>query len=207
LLLDDDIRGLDVEKLRTGSLAVRTFDLAGPFVEDFPDTSVVGHVERAVGDSVYPFVSGSCLFLRNHSASGFFPNIYNEDWIFMSPYVASRMICSIGQIQQVPYDPFVDSLLSRRQEPGEIIADGLFALLSRGRYEARYDASVWNALLSWRREWLASLAARVQNPLHRAAVDGARFVCELIGGRDCAEYMSDLDYDRETWSRALQEVE
>lgn len=206
LLLDDDIRGLDNAVFRAGSAALRQWALAGVFVDEFPDTSVIGHVELAVGEQVLPFLSGSCLFVRCDAAIGFFPQIYNEDWIFMAPHIASGTICSLGSIRQKPYDPFSESSLPAFQEPGEIIADGLFTLLAFGRYVDRFDQSTWNTILSKRRQWLTVLAARAKSPVHRDAVEAARELCERVTGLDCAEYINDLEHDRQTWNHRLEEL-
>lgn len=95
LLLDDDIRGLDGARLLAGASALSRWVLAGFFVDDFPDTSVVGHVKRAVGEPLRPFLSGSCLFVRTDVAVGFFSPIYNEDWIFMAPEIEQGNVCSL----------------------------------------------------------------------------------------------------------------
>jgi len=206
LLLDDDIRGLDDALFRTGTAALQQWPIAGVFIDEFPDTSVIGHVELSVGERVIPFLSGSCLFVRCDAPVGFFPQIYNEDWIFMASHMACGKVCSFGSIRQEPYDPFSESSRPVFQEPGEIIADGLFALLACGRYGDRFDESIWSAILSKRREWLAVLAQRTEDLLHRSAVEAARAVCERVGSRDCTEYISDVEHDRQTWDRLLKEM-
>jgi len=206
LLLDDDIRGLHDVALRAGARALRQWVLTGFFIDEFPDTSVIGHVELAVGERVVPFLSGSCLFVRSGAPIGFFPPIYNEDWIFMAPEIASGGVCSVGIITQEPYDPFSDLSLAAFQEPGEIIADGLFALLAAGYYADRFHQSSWNTVLSQRRDWLTSLAARAQDSQHRIAVEAARAVCQRITALDCASYVHDLEHDRRKWNQRLQEL-
>lgn len=206
LLLDDDICGLNHTVLRAGSSALRQRTLAGVFIDDFPDTSVIGHVERAVGGRALPFLSGSCLFILCDASVGFFPQIYNEDWIFMAPHIASGNVCSIGSICQKPYDPFSEPLRSVFQEPGEIIADGLFALLACGCYGDRFHHSTWSIILSKRLEWLRFLASRARDPLHRGAVEAARAFCECVTAPDCAEYVNDLEHDRQAWSHRLEEL-
>lgn len=206
LLLDDDIRGLAGPQLLAGASALSRWVVAGFFVDNFPDTSVVGHVELAVGEPLWPFLSGSCLFVRTDVPVGFFPPIYNEDWIFMAPAIEQGNICSLGLVSQAAHDPFSCLSLSTFQEPGEIIADGLFALLAAGRYMERFEPTVWSALLSQRRAWLRSLAAHAKDPRHRSAVDRARTRCDQITDVDCAGYINDLEYDRAQWARSLEEL-
>lgn len=206
LLIDDDIRGVGEAVLRAGASALCHWAVAGMFIDAFPDTSVIGHIGLAVGKRVFPFLSGSCLFIRCDGPVGFFPQIYNEDWIFMAPHIASGNTCSLGSIRQEPYDPLSDPSRPIFQEPGEIIADGLFGLLDSGRYAQRLQRSVWSTILSKHREQLIALGGRTQDPLHRSAVESALAVCERITGSDCAEYVSDLEHDRRAWGRRLQEV-
>ena len=50
LLLDDDIRGLTPEFLRRAGEALTSSSIVGGFVTEFPDTSVVGHIETSCWD-------------------------------------------------------------------------------------------------------------------------------------------------------------
>lgn len=204
LLLDDDIRGLSATRLRAGASALDRWNLAGFFVNDFPDTSMIGHVELAIGEPVSPFLSGSCLFVRTEVPVGPFPAIYNEDWIYMAPEIAQGRVVSIGSVNQEPHDPFARVSLAAFQEPGEILADGLFALLAADRYEERRDPAAWRTLLSLRRSWLERLAGRVSDPRHRATVDFARAAGEAITEMDCVRFIDDWEQDRLQWIDILQ---
>lgn len=206
LLLDDDIQGLDASRIQAGAAALSDWTIAGYFVEDFPDTSVLGHVELAVGEPLFPFLSGSCLFLRSDQPLGFFPPIYNEDWILMAPAIARRQVCSLGVVRQQPIDPFARSALSDFQEPGEVIADGLFALLAAGQYEARFELSVWETILYEHRTWLTLLADRATDARHRSAVTVALDRCNQLDAGTCAAYIGILEEDRVQWNRALEEL-
>ena len=206
LLLDDDIRELNADRLRAGTNALSRWSIVGFFVDPFPDTSVIGHVELSVGESVRPFLSGSCLFVQTDRPVGFFPQIYNEDWIFMAPEIAKGHVLSLGSVEQEPYDPFCDDSLSSFQEPGEIIADGLFALLAVSDYDRRLELPVWGDFLSLRRSWLRNLAGLVQDQPQRTAVDKALEKCGTISANDCVDYIKDWEYDRLQWNRALREL-
>ena len=207
LLLDDDIRGMGDTQCVAGATALSRWTLAGFFVDDFPDTSVIGHIELAVGESVRPFLSGSCLFVQTQMTSGFFPPIYNEDWIFMAHEIAEGSVCSLGLIQQAAYDPFARPCAAMFQEPGEIIADGLFALLAARRYDDRFSPNVWATLLSQRRAWLKVLASHAKHPEHRSAIDNARARCAQFAATDCVCFVSDYEQDCTQWKQCLKEME
>ena len=206
LLLDDDIREVDSELLQAGTNALSQWDIVGLFVDSFPDTSVIGHVELSAGEFVWPFLSGSCLFVQTDRPVGFFPQIYNEDWIFMAPEIAQGHVLSLGSVKQVPYDPFCDDSLSVFQEPGEIIGDGLFALLAVGDYERRLESTAWTELLSLRRSWLRDLAGLVQGQPQCKMVEKALEKCEMISANDCVIFIEDWEHDRIRWERSLKEL-
>jgi hypothetical protein len=200
LLLDDDIE-LTLQQLWAGATALKCYSIAGFFVTDFPDTSILGHVELAIGDEISTFLSGSCLFLRTDTDLGPFPAVYNEDWIFMAPAIADRRAASLGSVSQEPVDPFADPSLAGIQEPGEILADGLFALLAAGRYAERFEPAVWAHLLSLRSSHLEILAGRARKAEHRLAVQSAVAAAATITGTDCATFMNDWEGDRRHWVR------
>ena len=206
LMIDDDIRGLNPVSISTGANALSDSAISGFFVEDYPDTSVVGHVELEVGDTVQTFLSGSCLFIRTDKAIDCFPPIYNEDWLFMIPQLLTGHVSFLGSICQKTYDPFKDFNVAGFQEPGEIIADGLFALLARDRYDERLDQGIWKRLLSERKEWLASLAERCRTRRLREVINVARERLGRTSDCDCVRFVSDWETDRHLWALSLQEI-
>jgi hypothetical protein len=205
LILDDDICGLDDIQLLAGTAALSRWRLAGYFVDDFPDTSVVGHIERSVGEPVLPFLSGSCLFIRTDVEAPFFPPLYNEDWIFMAPHIELQAVCSLGVVQQEFYDPFSSLAASTFQEPGEIIADGLFALLAARRYSDRLSPSVWATLISQRRAWLRILAGRSNELTHVASIHRALARGAELSAEDCVRFLSEYECDVVKWKQSLKE--
>lgn len=207
LLVDDDIRGLHSDVLKAGANALQESVMSGLFVEDFPDTSAIGHVEIALGEAVWTFLSGSCLFVRTDVDLGFFPPIYNEDWLFMAHEIARGRVSSTGSIQQKPHDPFLEPSIADFQEPGEIIADGLFALLACDRFDQRLHHAVWDELLNLRRKWLAELACRSSDAKHHAIIEGARAKCRVISESDCVRFLRDWEQDQTLWMSKLKELE
>ena len=206
LLLDDDIRGLTEEHILASVMALSRSSIVGFYVDNFPDTSAVGHVKYAVGVWHWPFLSGSCLFLRIDEPLGPFPSIYNEDWIFMAPEIAKCQVSSMGSIWQEPYDPFRDKCIGAFQEPGEIIADGLFALLAARQFERRFESSVWDRLLTMRQSLLRELARRTYDSSQYLIVDRALHSCERIGADDCVDFIRECEHDRLLWMSMCREM-
>ncbi len=154
VLIDDDIRGISPEVLEKGCRCLDYYSVAGCFVEDYPDTSIFGHLERASNIPVQTFISGSFLFLTTKNICSFFPQIYNEDWLFMLPFILKKDICSFGNIQQLEYDPFSNPHRAAFQEFGEIIADCLYALIWNKLYHLRNSLAVWDNFIRSRRQKL-----------------------------------------------------
>ena len=206
LLLDDDISSLQSAAISAATKILDRFSLSGFFVHDFPDTSAVGHVEIALGENVSTFLSGSCLFVRADQDRGFFPPIYNEDWLFMLPDIAEGRVCSLGTISQKPYDPFRTASVAPFQEPGEVIADGLFALAAAGRYAERFDQQNWRQILRLRRDWLSQLRRRAAHPAHYRILDCAIGTLAGITEANCLNFIHDWETDRQSWRKTLDQL-
>lgn len=206
LLLDDDIRGLDHRFLSRGANALDSYLLCGPFVDDFPDTSVVGHIELALGYHVSTFMSGSCLFMRSDCDIGFFPPIYNEDWLFMLPQVMRGRVGALGCISQEPYDPFADPSLATFQEGGEIVAEGLYALASSDRYGDRFDTGTWSEIVEMRVHDLTHLLVRARDEQHKRILLVALEACNHIAPSQCAAFVCGMEDAHAHWNMALKEL-
>ena len=180
--------------------------ISGCFVEDFPDTSILGHILRVIGEQEYMFLSGSFLFFKPFEVYGFFPNIYNEDWIFMLPHILTRSVCSFGSIFQLPYNPFSDPNRAAFQEFGEIIAEGLYTLVSIKNYERRYEPQVWENEIIERRQTLISLKERLYNGEYRQVIDIALKSNTEITPMDCVTFIENWETDIAMWNRFLMEI-
>jgi hypothetical protein len=129
LFIDDDIsqfRPSDIERL-TGYLDRHA--VASMVSRQFPDNSVVCHARRLAGLKQDVFVSGAVLGVNLHYPKlSFFPDIYNEDWFFFARNAAERSLPKIGEVRQATYRPFADPGRAGREEFGDLLAEGLYAL-------------------------------------------------------------------------------
>jgi len=204
LLVDDDIRSIGKDCLVTGAKCLKSYVAAGCFVDDFVDTSVMGHLERVAGDPVYPFLSGSFLLLRPRAVMGFFPCVYNEDWLFMIPHILNRTICSFGTVGQLKFDPFRDSARSVFQEFGDLLVDGLYALLADNQYQNRHDKDVWSGLIAQRREFILSLSARLPKKRYQKIIAIMLNVSSRITPNDCLQFIQDWEKDLISWEKYIK---
>jgi hypothetical protein len=160
--LDDDIRDITYPNLQ------RTVDMLGPFsaaglwVTDFPDNSIVCHANRETGGAQDVFVSGAALAVDCESDIGFFPDIYNEDWLFMFDCAsAGKLANSSLEATQLCYYPYAKASRAAWQEFGDVIAEGLYTLLHLGLDVARATREYWGYFLEARRNFLEGILTRL----------------------------------------------
>ena len=204
LLVDDDIRTINASCLAAGAICLDNYAQAGCFVDDFLNTSVLGHLERAAGEHVAPFLSGSFLFVKPVEALGFFPCLYNEDWLFMLPHVLNGSICSFGSINQVPFDPFDDIARPLFQEFGEIIAEGLYALFAGKQYSRRHEKETWLGILEQRKRNLTSLSYRLPQLKHKKIIAAMLEANSNITAEDCSTFVRDWETDLKSWQSYIR---
>lgn len=117
----------------------------------------------------------------------------------MAPALARGRVVSLGLVRQGPYAPFDDLSLATFQEPGEVIADGLFALIAAHAYDRRLDPEAWHDLLELRRSWLCELLTMVEEPTHGAAVQLALRASSGITADACVSFIDAWERDRLVW--------
>jgi hypothetical protein len=212
--MDDDIRGISADALRAlvgllgmdgpGGFPHRT---AGMTVKEFPDNSVVCHARRDVKRDQDVFVSGSVLAVDCTAPFGFFPNIYNEDWLFFYDDAAEKRLASPGfNARQEPYDPFEDPRRAARQEFGDIIAEGIYSLLHVGRGLESATRDYWSQFLADRKRVLDEVTGRlhlVSDEIRdemACAIDAASRTRRAIHPGMCVKYIETWREDLEQWA-------
>jgi hypothetical protein len=216
--MDDDIREISaaaildtVSLVGTAGPARARYRSAAMTVKDFPDNSVVCHARRAIHEYQDVFVSGSVLAVNTKAPFDFFPDIYNEDWLFFYRDAAAKRLASSGfRAKQLPYEPFAEPQRAAGQEFGDVIAEGLYALLHSGLGSEYADLQYWRAFLTdrerilqqiMRRSYKASSSGRQEMV---KAVDAAREKLHEIQPEMCVRYTEDWRADLEVWTRRLE---
>ncbi len=118
---------------------------------DFNDNSVVGHARSVSGLAQGVFPGSGAMLVRCEQAP-FFPNIYNEDWLFMIACAVKskrphQTLSVAGSVRQQKYEPFVQSR-ARGEELGDILGEGMMNLLEDHGTRAMNRA---NSRLFWNR--------------------------------------------------------
>jgi len=216
--MDDDIREIDatalldtVSLLGTEGPLGTQYRTAGMRVYDFPDNSVVCHARRAINEYQDVFVSGSVLAVDTKAPFGFFPDIYNEDWLFFYWNAAAKQLArSSFSAQQLPYDPFGEPQRASSQEFGDVIAEGLYTLLHSGQGTESADEHYWTAFLSDRNRILEQIKRRsykarteIRQKMIKAVLAAKEQLHEIEPGM-CVTYTDAWRHDLQQWARRLE---
>ena len=211
--LDDDIRDIAAPDLQSTVDMLGSFSAAGMWVTDFPDNSIVCHANRTTEGPQDVFVSGAALALNCDQDMGFFPNIYNEDWLFFFDAAAQeRLANSCRKATQLTYYPFANPRRAAWQEFGDVLAEGLYTLLHRGEDVKHASPEYWVLFLEARWAFLEGILARAQNADDRvradmiASVEAAQKCLEQIKPELCARYVQAWRKDLSDWKRRLADV-
>lgn len=213
--LDDDIEDVDIAAVWRGAAALGVESVVGFPVDHFPDSSVVCHANRYSGGAQQTFISGGALLVDCRQVNSFFPEVYNEDWMFLCRSLAKRKVVATGSARQVEYDPFAEPDRAADEEFGEVLAEGLANLihLSPGDEvvaldvpDAAFEADYWRWFLRARAEFTEQIWTRIVNqpPSERAC--GALLALKVADDRrsglsaeQCAAYLKTWKRDTGDW--------
>jgi len=123
VLIDDDILPTNINFLKSSSLFERGATIVGYYSLEFPDKSTVSLIESALTQRA-PGVclSGNCLAINMDKITGFFPYVYNEDWLFIMNNMTQGDIYGAGIVSQCDHKPWLDFERIRFEQFGDVIA-------------------------------------------------------------------------------------
>ncbi len=222
LFLDDDIRALTAAEVAAAAAALSPdLPVVGWRYPEFPDNSVVCHARRSSGQEQDVFMAAGALLVELTGALPFFPPVYNEDWLFIHDFVLRRAVGLAGNVTQVGYDPFHDPHRARQEEFGDVLAEGLYALIhDRRSVLVGCLPSYWVGVLAERRDLLAGICRRLwwRRIRHRRTGNGyeiaavlrslaaARAALGRVTAIELAEYTSQWRYDVFCWNARLHRL-
>jgi hypothetical protein len=217
LFIDDDIRSLRPNDVSRLTSVLDRSPVASMTTRRFEDNSVVCHARRVAGFQQDIFVGGAVLGVQvHHPELSFFPDIYNEDWLFFARRAAERHLPKVGEVRQLDYLPFHDPERAAREEFGDLLAEGLFALFGSTpgwEFEEQLAlaarASYWHAFQETRlamiEETLGKLT-QAHHPRAREAVkslERATTQAEQINADLCVDYLEAWQHDDRNWQKRL----
>ncbi len=131
LFVDDDITLSPADVARIAE-QLDDHQIAGMVCRDFPDNSVFCHARRLAELEQDVFVTGAALGVNcSDLPLPFFPDIYNEDWFFFAEAAAHHRLAKVGEARQAPYNPYTRPERAEHEEFGDLLAEGLYALIER----------------------------------------------------------------------------
>lgn len=211
--LDDDIRDFTYPDLQRTVDMLESFSAAGLWVTDFPDNSIVCHANRETGGSQDVFVSGAALAVDCESGIGFFPDIYNEDWLFMFDYASAGQLANSSlEATQLRYYPFARGERAAWQEFGDVIAEGLYTLLHLGLKVTQATHEYWGYFLDARRNFLEGILTRLPNADPgmrndiRTSVEQAEKCLQTIKPDLCERYVKAWRNDLSDWKQQMPDI-
>jgi hypothetical protein len=212
LFLDDDIDLPDPSELTAVAAVADQFDAVGLNNTGFEDNSVVCHALRYIGGKQDTFVGGGAMVVRPLDTTSFFPQIYNEDWLFLLKGTGLGSVATHGTMSQQMFDPFDTTARAASQEFGDCIAEGIYWLLDRGSQIRHADTRYWHESLQRRRRLIGHILRRMVNAPAPPEVR-ARLIASLNAALDahlwitpdrCSSYMNAWHRDRAMWRKLLR---
>jgi hypothetical protein len=156
--VDDDVTLSQTDNIARLAGQLDEYQVAGMVVRKHPDNSVVCHARRLAGLSQDVFVTGAVLGVHCNSLPlSFFPDIYNEDWFFFAKEAAARKLPRVGNARQAEYDPFASPDRARHEEFGDLLGEGLYALIGQQDPSVPFDEQLRSATRTY---WLRFIEAR-----------------------------------------------
>lgn len=223
LFVDDDIDDLCADDIANLAHQLERSPVAAMRSWSFPDNSVVCHAGRLAGMPQDIFVSGAVLAVNTQLPGlSFFPDIYNEDWFFFAEDAARRRLPKVGEVRQDHYEPFADPRRAAREEFGDLLAEGLYAIFEdrpgwtfREQLEVAARRRYWASFIEDRASFIADVERRLEN--HAAAgrlvdkpaysaMESLRYAKkELaeISPQLCVDFIEAWREDTDRWQRQL----
>jgi hypothetical protein len=195
--LDDDIRDVSPTDVHSTVSMLGSYPTAGMRVTDYPDNSVVCHAHRMTGGMQDVFVTGAALAVDCQQSSGFFPDIYNEDWLFFYDAAsAGRLGSSQRKVTQLRYNPFADPRRAAWQEFGDVLAEGLYSMLELGIGMEDVTSEYWSYFLDARRRFFDAIVRRSGKANPEIRED----LLQSVGAaRECSAEISPELFERYVW--------
>jgi hypothetical protein len=214
LFLDDDIYAVEPSSVRAAAALTTEFDVVGLGNTGYPDNSVVCHAYRELDGGQQQFIGVGAMAVDAQSNHSFFPNIYNQDWMFMLGCATRPRLAVTGQMKQDPYDPFEDPDRARREEFGDCLAEGLYWLLDEKNSIERADIDHWNGFLENRQYFIKHLIARVIASGYergwikrvRTSLRVAQVTSSKVTPEACVEFVERWRADLVTWREFIAQL-
>ena len=219
VFVDDDVTLSRTDNVARLAGQLDRYQVAGMIVWDYPDNSVVCHARRTAGLPQDVFLTGAVLGVHcNNLPLSFFPDIYNEDWFFFAREAASRQLRGVGQATQLEYNPYASPDRARGEEFGDLLAEGLFALMGQIDPSVRLaeqlcaaDEAYWSRFIDARHNVITETMTLLRVAAERGGEHGRissalvslraaqHHLDHMITAEDCVSFVDAWQDDLEEW--------
>jgi hypothetical protein len=218
--VDDDVTLSRTDNIARLAGQLDEHQVAGMVVRRHPDNSVVCHARRLAGLTQDVFVTGAVLGVHCNSLPlSFFPDVYNEDWFFFAKEAAARKLPRVGNARQAEYDPFASVDRARREEFGDLLGEGLYALIGEAESTLSFDdhlraatATYWSRFIEARRQVLTETMTLLVGFLDRnghslrvssavASLEAAEGQLNKITADLCVDFINAWREDLTNWQK------
>jgi RimJ/RimL family protein N-acetyltransferase len=211
--LDDDIRDLTAADLHRTASLLDEYSYVGFSMDYFPDNSVVSHAKRLGLDNHQEImISGAAMGVCCRPEISFFPNIYNEDLFFILDDIACGSVLHAGTVSQLPYEPFDQPERAASEEFGEVLMEGLLALLHAGISLAHATSEYWLEFLPARLKHIQYIKLALKRKFLLGdepaliAIRAAELRLSEISSNLCVAYLTELQTDLSAWKERLRNL-
>jgi hypothetical protein len=204
MFIDDDVIKITGMHFARVANCLESNKVTGLATMWFPDNSVVCHANRLSGADQDVFVSGATLGVNVDVAPlDFFPDIYNEDWLAFASLVQGGEVASAGYAGQLHFNPYEDPQRAAREEFGDLIAEGLYALFGDGWGLESATKAYWVAFMGARKRLIDEIHGRLagdawthESVQAQHSLEAARGQLDLITPADCLDFVAAWRFDR-----------
>ena len=176
MFVDDDIIMREPGLYSRLNRSLSKYDFVGSRATGLIDDSVLGHLQRAMGDTVGEYVSAGFLAFKPPSVRYPFLNSYNEDWIWLYLHSRASKIARLGVVYHVPTRPPKGFLQEATfQEMGELIVTGVEVAVRDDVYESTLgDVRFWERISKVRIHEIEEMLAQSRDGHFAPAVKAAK---------------------------------
>jgi hypothetical protein len=214
MFLDDDIFGVTVTDLAKIASQLDNHQVTGLISRSFPDNSVVCHANRLSGRRQDNFITGAALGVNcAEDPLDFFPDVYNEDWLFFATHAAQGRVVSVGEARQQGYKPFADPNRAVTEEFGDLIAEGLYALFNDNQTLEAATKPYWDEFIDARKKLIDRIASDLfLIPTNEAAVKAyesmqhAQKHLASVNADECVRFVNAWRIDRGAFARMAKDT-
>lgn len=200
LLIDDDITISENNVRKAIRLQSSNYGIVGLYSLKFPDKSTIDLIEALItGNTLEVSLSGNCLFLDIEKVQGFFPYVYNEDWMFLIRN-RSLNIAGVGFVKQDFHAPWNDLERIQFEQFGDILALG--AKMQKNIVEDGFSLSpiFWNHIVESYKSRLRELLdkARIIGQYYKE-LEAALSIVENIESGEFIKFINNFNNESRSW--------